>query len=188
ARGLRDEPAADACVPAGGRRGTGDRDGRRRCRQPWGRARRCRGRARGAGRRAAAGTVRPGPAQWRRACSAGTADPAAPIPGPAHLDAAGWLDLVAGLGLRGPVRELAAHAAFIDWNNGVLRLGLSPADDHLKTPFLVDQLAKALAPALGVAPQLRFEETVPPEAETLHARTERQRDARQAAAEQAFLS
>ncbi|TWT20839.1 DNA polymerase III subunit gamma/tau [Luteimonas wenzhouensis] len=112
----------------------------------------------------------------------------APPPGPAHLDAAGWLDLVAGLGLRGPVRELAAHAAFIDWNNGVLRLGLSPADDHLKTPFLVDQLAKALAPALGVAPQLRFEEAVPPEAETLHARTERQRDARQAAAEQAFLS
>jgi DNA polymerase-3 subunit gamma/tau len=104
------------------------------------------------------------------------------------LDAAGWLDLVACLALRGPVRELAAHAAFIDWRDGVLRLGLTPADDHLKTPFLVNQLAQALAPALGVAPQLRFEETAAAEAETLHARTERQRDARKAAAEQAFLS
>jgi DNA polymerase-3 subunit gamma/tau len=112
----------------------------------------------------------------------------APKPRVTDLDAAGWLDLVACLALRGPVRELAAHAAFIDWRDGVLRLGLTPADDHLKTPFLVNQLAQALAPALGVAPQLRFEETAAAEAETLHARTERQRDARKAAAEQAFLS
>src|SRR5690606_41917616 len=49
------------------------------------------------------------------------------------LDASGWLDLVAGLALRGPVRELAAHASFVDWRDGVLQLSLPAADDHLKT-------------------------------------------------------
>ena len=104
------------------------------------------------------------------------------------LDEAAWVDLVAGLGLRGPVRELAAHAAFIDWTGGVLRLALPSSDDHLKAPFLVTQLANALAPALGVAPQIRFEDAVEAPGETLHTRTARERDERQAAAESAFLS
>lgn len=105
-----------------------------------------------------------------------------------ELDAAGWLDLVAGLGLRGPVRELAAHASFVDWSGGVLRLALPAADDHLKTQFLIAQLSQALAPALGATPQLRFEDGADAQGETLHARNARERDARQAAAEQAFLS
>ncbi|MGJ4731079.1 DNA polymerase III subunit gamma/tau C-terminal domain-containing protein, partial [Luteimonas sp. SDU101] len=104
------------------------------------------------------------------------------------LDEAGWVDLVAGLALRGPVRELAAHAAFIDWSGGALRLSLPASDDHLKAPFLVAQLANALAPALGVAPQIRFDEAAVLAGETLHARTARERDERQAAAESAFLS
>lgn len=115
--------------------------------------------------------------------------PASPAPAPgAALDASAWLDLVGGLVLRGPVRELAAHAAFVDWREGVLRLSLPASDDHLKAPFLVSQLAQALAPALGDAPQIRFEEAVASAGETLHARHARERDARQTAAEQAFLS
>ncbi|MGY1408694.1 MULTISPECIES: DNA polymerase III subunit gamma/tau [unclassified Luteimonas] len=123
--------------------------------------------------------------------------PATPAPEPAPvvaasplaaLDAAAWVDLVAGLALRGPVRELAAHASFIDWSGAVLRLSLPASDDHLKTPFLISQLANALSPKLGVAPQIRFDEVAAAVGETLHARTARERDQRQAAAESAFLA
>jgi len=128
------------------------------------------------------------------AAPASVAAPAAPAvarpsaaPAPS-LDAAGWVDLVAGLSLRGPVRELAAHASFIDWTGGVLRLSLPPSDDHLKAPFLVSQLANALAPRLGGSPQIRIDEAAAVVGETLHARTVRERGERQAAAESAFLS
>jgi len=131
---------------------------------------------------------RPVPAPAPTAAATGaTADVAAPARA-RSLDAAGWLDLVAGLGLRGPVRELAAHASFVDWSGGVLRLALPAADDHLKTPFLIGQLSQALEPALGAAPQLRFEDVAVARGETLHERNARERDARQAAAEQAFLA
>src|SRR3546814_8569936 len=66
-------------------------------------------------------------------------------PTPVELDAAGWPDFVAALDLRGPVKELAASAGFVAWSDGVLRLSLPPADDHLKAPFLVSPLASALA-------------------------------------------
>jgi DNA polymerase-3 subunit gamma/tau len=105
----------------------------------------------------------------------------------ADLDAASWPDFVAALDLRGPVKELAASAGFIAWSDGVLRLSLPPADDHLKAPFLVSQLASALAAQFGTQPQLRFD-AAQAVAETLHARNERQRDERQASAESAFLA
>ncbi len=114
---------------------------------------------------------------------------AAPSPaGAVELDAGRWLDLVAGIALRGPVRELAAHASFVAWHDGVLRLSLPASDDHLKAPFLVSQLAEALAPALGAAPQVRFDAGAATTGETLHERNERRRDERQSAAENAFLS
>ena len=105
------------------------------------------------------------------------------------LDAEGWLALVAASGLRGPARELAAHSGFLGHAGNVLTLSLSPADEHLKAPALVKLLADALAPHLGGAPQLRFElvQSAAP-ADTLHQRGERQRDARQASAETAFMA
>ncbi|HRN63034.1 MAG TPA: DNA polymerase III subunit gamma/tau C-terminal domain-containing protein, partial [Luteimonas sp.] len=114
--------------------------------------------------------------------------PVAPVAQVSSLDADGWVDLVASLGLRGPVRELASHASFVGWTDGVLRLSLPASDDHLKAPFLVSQLAGALAPSLGGEPQVRFEDGAKAAGETLHERKERQRDTRQAEAESAFLS
>jgi DNA polymerase III subunit gamma/tau len=102
-------------------------------------------------------------------------------------DAEGWLSLVAECGLRGPVRELAAHAVFVGHDDAGLRLALSPADEHLRMPALVGQLEQALAPTLGAAPRIRFESTPAP-GETLHQRSAREHDARQAAAEEAFAS
>jgi DNA polymerase III subunit gamma/tau len=103
------------------------------------------------------------------------------------IDAARWLDLVAGLDLRGPVKELAAHAGFVSWADGMLRLSLPASDDHLRAPFLVSQLAAALSGTFGFAPQIRFE-AAQAAVETLHHRNERQRDARQTTAESAFLA
>jgi DNA polymerase-3 subunit gamma/tau len=113
----------------------------------------------------------------------------APVPAThgGSLDASSWPDIAANLGLGGPAKELAAHAGFLGYENGVLRLSLSHADEHLKAEGLVKRLASALAPKLGVAPQIRFESEAA-RGETLHERTTRERDARQVAAEQAFLA
>jgi len=136
-------------------------------------------------------TPQPASPQARPEPDAPSQPPASPAPtrqvAPIDLDAASWPDFVANLDLRGPVKELAASAGFIAWSDGVLRLSLPPADDHLKAPFLVSQLAAALEAPLGMQPQLRFD-AAQVVAETLHARNERQRDERQAAAENAFLA
>ena len=116
---------------------------------------------------------------------------AAPTPAPTgrQLDAAGWLDVVAGAGLTGPARQLAAHVAFLGHEGNVLRLALSPQDELLKTPNSTRALAQALAPALGAEPQLRFEAGAAAAAsETLHQRDTRERGARQEAAESAFMA
>jgi DNA polymerase-3 subunit gamma/tau len=103
------------------------------------------------------------------------------------IDAERWLELIASSGLRGPARELANHAAFVGHDNGVLRLALPQADEHLQMPGLVKALAESLAPALGGVPQIRFD-TAAATSETLHQRTARERDARQVAAEAAFMA
>lgn len=105
----------------------------------------------------------------------------------ASIDAERWLELVASIGLKGPARELASHVSFVGYADGVLRLSLPASDEHLRAPLLVKQLADALASELGTAPQIRFEAEAG-QGETLHQRNERQRDARQAAAEETFLA
>jgi DNA polymerase-3 subunit gamma/tau len=103
------------------------------------------------------------------------------------IDAERWLSLVASSSLRGPARELAMHAAFLGFDAGVLRLALSPLDEHLKAAGLVKQLSESLAAELGGIPQIRFEAAVP-SVETLHQRSARQQDARQVEAESAFMA
>ena len=119
--------------------------------------------------------------------------PATPPPLTAHrspltdLDADGWLELVARSGVRGPAAQLAAHSGFVSYADGVLRLSLAPADEHLKGPAMVRMLAAALESQLGVVPQIKFE-LAEPSGDTLHVRNERQRDARQAQAEETFMN
>ena len=126
---------------------------------------------------------------------AGTASPEpvvaaanATVPPPSlACDADRWLQLVAGSELKGPAKELAAHAAFVAYDAGVLRLALSPSDEMLKSTASMKTLAQALAPAFGTVPQIRFEAAAT-SGETLHQRSARERDARQEAAESAFLA
>src|SRR5690606_29899979 len=70
---------------------------------------------------------------------------------------------------------------------GVLRLSLAPGDEHLKSPSLVLQLGDALSSLLGGVVQLRFEAGAP-RSDTARVRNERERDARQAGAEQGFAA
>jgi DNA polymerase-3 subunit gamma/tau len=94
---------------------------------------------------------------------------------------------VADTTLKGPAKELAAHAAFLGYDAGVLRLSLSPADEMLNSTASMKTLAQALAPAFGMVPQIRIEAAATT-GETLHQRSTRERDARQEAAESAFLA
>ncbi len=157
---------------------------------------------------ARASTPRPMPAATQRATAPAPAPesmpesipeappasaPPAAAPKPANatplakLDADGWLELVARSGVRGPAAQLAAHSGFVSYADGVLRLTLAPADEHLKGPAMVRMLAAALESQLGAAPQIRFE-LAEPSGDTLHVRNERQRDARQAQAEETFMN
>lgn len=99
-----------------------------------------------------------------------------------------WLELVSAAGLRGPMRELAAHAAFCGYHSPQLRLSLPAGMDYLRTESLVLGLANTLEPLLGVLPQIRFEAQPVAGAETLHQRHERQRSQRQVDAETGFMA
>ena len=134
----------------------------------------------------------PEPARAASAAQAVPATPAIEARAPATsgplATADDWLSLVGSVGLKGPVRELAAHSAFCGYSGGVLQLSLPDSFDHLRSDGLVRQLAQALAGALGSAPQVRFESARANAGETLHSRTERQRGERQSGAESDFLS
>ena len=100
-----------------------------------------------------------------------------------------WLALLDTAGLRGPVRELAAHAAFCAYAGGELRLALPDELSHLRTDAMTEKLAEALISTLGTKPRITFvADTVALGVETLHARNARQSDERQAGAEQSFLA
>ena len=105
----------------------------------------------------------------------------------AIADADAWHALVAESGLRGPARLLAEHSVFISCDGDVLRLALPASDEHLKSSALIMMVANAMAPALGSAPQIRFE-NAPAQGESLRQRNERARDERQNAAEAAFMN
>ncbi len=114
--------------------------------------------------------------------------PAAPVASTMLVtDSEHWLELVRSSSLRGPARLLAEHAAFIAHADGVLRLTLAPGDEHLKSPSLVLQLGDALSSLLGGAVQLRFE-AGEPRGDTARVRNAREREEKQADAEQGFAA
>ncbi len=121
----------------------------------------------------------------------------APSASPAQVAAAGapitlaspeaWLELVAQSQLNGPSRQLAAHAAFISFQQGVLKLAVSPGFEYLCSDRSLAALTDALSGPLGQTPRIVIEHGNA-EAETLHQRSDRQRGERQQAAEAAFMA
>jgi len=98
-----------------------------------------------------------------------------------------WLDLIDDSGLSGPSRELAANAAFVNFQHGVLRLALLPGFEYLQSERALNTLAQALSQALGSTPKILIE-TGNAQAETLHQRADRQRGEQQSAAEAVFMA
>jgi DNA polymerase-3 subunit gamma/tau len=98
-----------------------------------------------------------------------------------------WLELVAQSQLNGPSRQLAAHAAFIGYQRGVLKLAVSPGFEYLCSDRSLAALTDALTGPLGQAPKIVIE-AGGAEAETLHQRSDRQRGERQQAAEAVFMA
>jgi DNA polymerase-3 subunit gamma/tau len=102
-------------------------------------------------------------------------------------DAEHWLELVAACGLNGPSRQLAANAAFIGHQHGVLKLALASGFEYLGSERSVAELAQALALPLGALPKIVIEIRAA-DVETLHERANRQQGERQDAARQTFMN
>jgi len=98
-----------------------------------------------------------------------------------------WLALVATLGLKGPVRELASNAGFVAFEDTVLRLSLAESLEYLRPPACVQQLTQALVTAMGHPLTLDIRAAVAA-VDTLSARSRRDQDARQQAAERDFAT
>ena len=113
--------------------------------------------------------------------------PAPSTPAAGQLrDGEDWLTFVASSSLSGPARELAANSAFNGHADGVLRLSLTDGFDYLQTDRSLQQLEQALCDHLGYSPRIVFG-SGQAQAETLHARQDRQRGERQSAAQAAFM-
>ena len=97
-----------------------------------------------------------------------------------------WPGLIAAAALRGPVGQLAQHAALLGIDNGVLRLALKPDHEHLRAPPLVTQLQESLGNALGRTLTVRFEKSTDAGAQTPADIAHGERAARQQAAEHAL--
>ena len=95
--------------------------------------------------------------------------------------------LLSRLGLRGPLRELAANAAFVAQDGSRLRLYLPETLEHFRSDALVRQLADAVGGALGTPLSIEFVARREAAGETLHDRARRERSQRQSEAEAAFL-
>ena len=104
--------------------------------------------------------------------------PAVPLP---PLAAADWADLIDRAGLRGPVGQLARHAALLGVDGRQLRLALRSEHEHLMSPELQAQMEDKLAQVLGGPLRLRFERPVAgmatPAEQAARARSEQQQQA-----------
>jgi DNA polymerase-3 subunit gamma/tau len=137
---------------------------------------------------AATAVTTPGPTVKAAAITTAPIDkPSPPRAAMSLIVADDWLALVGNSGLKGPVRELASHCAFLGYDAGLLRLSLPDSCAHLRSDGLVRRLSEELASALGSAPQIKFENAAG-EGDTLHGRQQRERSERQSSAEASFLA
>ncbi|HUO19733.1 MAG TPA: DNA polymerase III subunit gamma/tau [Steroidobacteraceae bacterium] len=113
----------------------------------------------GAARSAAAPGAAPQPP------AQGSAAPGQPptqgTPSPAQAPTQ-WAAIVSALELSGAARQLANHCTLIARNGAVLRLGLDPQNQQLRTPAQEEKLAQALARHFGAPVRLEFQANAAP--------------------------
>jgi len=111
-------------------------------------------------------------------------EPAATAPvAPVALEPRDWPQLIERAGLRGPLGQLAQHAALLAVDGDVLRLALRPEHENLHSPAMANQLQEKLAAATGRPLRLNFERARDG-VETPAEQIARTRSARQQQAEQ----
>lgn len=77
----------------------------------------------------------------------------------APIEFTDWPSLIEAAGLRGPVGQLAQHAALIALETNVLRLALKPIHEHFSAPPLIAQMEQLVSATLGRPIKVRFEKT-----------------------------
>lgn len=102
---------------------------------------------------------------------------------PFEIEPRDWPRLIELAGLRGPVGQLAQHAALLAVEGNTLRLALRAEHDHLNSPVMVAQMQDKLAQATGLPLRCVFE-TARAGIETPAEQIARTRNARQQQAEQ----
>jgi DNA polymerase-3 subunit gamma/tau len=109
------------------------------------------------------------PADTGRAAAAQPGSGEGPAPGDSALGSAPtslapaptqWAEIVNTLELSGAARQLANHCTLIGRNGAVVRLGLAPQNQQLRTPAQEEKLAQALARHFGAPVRLEFQMNV----------------------------
>ncbi|NDK37727.1 DNA polymerase III subunit gamma/tau [Pseudoxanthomonas gei] len=110
-----------------------------------------------------------------------------PVTGSAIASAEEWLQFASSSGMRGAARQLAENAGFVAASEGVLSLSLDAGFDYLRSEKSLAELEKTLAGRFGSAPRIVFDHALA-ESETLQQRSHRERNIRQSADEENFMS
>ena len=130
---------------------------------------------------------RAGSAASAAAASGATGAAAAATPDPAGTqEGATWAAIVAQLDLSGAARQLASHCVFLGRQGAVLRLGLDPRHQLVRTMATEEKLAQALSRHFGSTVRLEFQPGAVPGAETPAQAQRRASEAELAAARRAF--
>ena len=130
---------------------------------------------------------RAGSAASAAAASGATGAAAAATPDPAGTqEGATWAAIVAQLDLSGAARQLASHCVFLGRQGAVLRLGLDPRHQLVRTMATEEKLAQALSRHFGSTVRLEFQPGAVPGAETPAQAQRRASEAELATARRAF--
>jgi DNA polymerase-3 subunit gamma/tau len=92
------------------------------------------------------------PAALPQGAAASRADP-----GPANEEGGGWAGIVAQLELTGAARQLATHCVFLGRQGAVVRLGLDPRHQLVRTTATEEKLAQALSRHFATTVRLEFQ-------------------------------
>jgi DNA polymerase-3 subunit gamma/tau len=116
--------------------------------------------------------------------AAGAGSPAESAPPAGATDP--WAAIVSQLELSGAARQLASHCVFLGRQGGVVRLGLDPRTQQLRTAATEDKLTQALSRHFTESVRLEFQSAGAPGAETPALLARRASEAELAAARRAF--
>jgi DNA polymerase-3 subunit gamma/tau len=110
---------------------------------------------------AAAGKPRAAPPTPAALSTPAVSAPAPTAPAPSSGEGGGeWAQIVSQLELSGAARQLASHCVFIGRQGAVVRLGVDPRNQLVRTPAQEDKLVQALSRYFGEPVRLEFQSAV----------------------------